>query len=90
MADCGKSLCLLMADHFLDAPNNVGLALNIDWFNPFEHIQYSIGAIYLKILNLPRGERYKIENTILVGLMPEPKRMSPFLDLLVDDLLLLW
>ena len=44
-------------------------------------------------MNLPRGERYKIENTILVGLMPgpsEPKRMSPFLELLVDDLLLLW
>ena len=46
MADCGKSL---FVDNrpFLDAPNNVGLALNIDWFNPFEHTQYSIGAIII-------------------------------------------
>ena len=78
---------------FLDAPNNVGLALNIDWFNPYEHAQYSIGAIYLTILNLPREDRYTVENTILVGLMPgpsEPKRISPFLYPLVDDLLQLW
>ena len=24
---------------FLDAPNSLGLALNIDWFNPYEHTQ---------------------------------------------------
>lgn len=22
---------------FLDVPNNIALALNIDWFNPYEH-----------------------------------------------------
>ena len=72
---------------FLDAPNNLGLALNIDWFNPYQYAQY------LTILNLPREERYKVENTILVGLMPgpsEPKRISPFLNPLVDELLQLW
>jgi len=37
---------------FLDAPNNVGLALNIDWFNPFENTQCSIGAIYLTLLRM--------------------------------------
>lgn len=50
-------------------------------------------AIYLTILNLPRDERYKIENTVLVGLIPgpsEPKRINPFLNLLVDELLHLW
>ena len=52
---------------FLDAPNNVGLALNIDWFNPYEHAQYSIGAIYLTILHLPREERYKVEILYLLG-----------------------
>ena len=46
---------------FLDAPNNAGVALNIDWFNPFEHTQYSIGAIYLTVLNLPREVRYSTE-----------------------------
>lgn len=39
---------------FLDAPNNLGIPLNIDWFNPYQHAQYSIGAICLTILNLPR------------------------------------
>ena len=50
-------------------------------------------AIYLTILNLPRDGRYKIENTVLVGLIPgpsEPKRINPFLNLLVDELLHLW
>lgn len=78
---------------FFDAPNNIGLVLNIDWLNPFEHTQDSIGAIYLTILNLRREQRYKIENTFLVGLMPgptEPKRISPFLDPLIDEPLNLW
>ena len=78
---------------FLYAPNNIRLALNIDWFNPFEHTQYSIGAIYLTILNLPREKRYNIENTVLVGLIPgpsEPKRVSPFLEPCIDELLQLW
>lgn len=75
----------------MDAPNNIALSLNIDWFNPYEHT--SIGAIYFTILNLPRTERYKIENIIVAGLIPgpnDPKRMSPFLAPVVDDLLELW
>ena len=32
---------------FLDMPNIIVFALNIDWFNPFEHKHYSIGAVYL-------------------------------------------
>ena len=34
---------------FLQAPNNLGLILNVDWFNPFEHIEYSVGVLYLVI-----------------------------------------
>ena len=34
---------------------NLLLMLNIDWFKPFEHMQYSIGVIYLVIQNLPRS-----------------------------------
>ena len=41
---------------FLDLPNNIVLALNIDWFNPYKHTQYTIGAVYLTILNLPRTQ----------------------------------
>ena len=50
---------------FLSLPNNLCLALNIDWFNPYKETQYSAGAIYLVILNLPRNERFLEENVIL-------------------------
>ena len=73
-----------------DAGNlNLCLTLNVDWFNPYEETQYSVGAIYLVVQNLPRSERFKVSNIILVGLIPgpkEPKSINPYLDLLVDDL----
>lgn len=59
--------------NFLNFPGNIVLSLNIDWFQPFTHTQYSVGALYLVVLNLPREERYKIENIILVGIIPGPK-----------------
>ena len=49
------------------------LALNVDWFEPFERGVYAVGAIYLTILNLPRSIRYKQENVVLVGIIPGPK-----------------
>ena len=58
---------------FLQFPGNILLSLNIDWFQPFTHTQYSVGALYLVVLNLPREVRYKIENTVLVGVIPGPK-----------------
>ena len=38
-----------------------------------DRVTYSIGVIYLTILNLPRKDRYKIENIILVSVIPGPK-----------------
>ena len=62
--------------------------MNLDFFQPYKHVQYSMGAIYLTILNLPR------ENTILVGLIPGPHEprhdFNTFLETLVEDLLKLW
>ena len=50
--------------------------------------------MYIVILNLPRDERFKEENLILVGLIPGPKEpklhMNSFLEHLVDDLQQLW
>lgn len=46
--------------------------LNLDFFQPYKHVQYSLGAIYMTVLNLPRSDRNKIENVILVGLIPGP------------------
>lgn len=37
---------------------NYGIMLNVDWFQPFKHTNYSVGAIYVTILNLPRAERF--------------------------------
>ena len=79
---------------FLQVPNHLGLILNIDWFNPFKHIEYSVGVLYLVIANLPRSERYKIENVIIVGMLPGPKEpkkhMNSYLKPLVDELLEFW
>ena len=68
--------------------------LNIDWFNPYKETLYSVGAIYLIVQNLPRSERFKVENIILVGLIPGPtepsKHINTYLDPLIDDLLKLY
>lgn len=59
-----------------------------------KHTIYSVGAIYVTILNLPRHMRYKVVNTILVGIVPGPREPSlhinSFLSPLVLELLQLW
>ncbi len=58
---------------FLCKPYCFGLTINLDWFRPFKHSEYSIGAIYLTIMNLPRNERNKQSNVLfLVGIIPGP------------------
>ena len=79
---------------FLSAPFNFALSLGCDWFQPFKHLTDSIGAIYMVVLNLPREERHKPENIILVGIIPgshEPKgTMNSYLCPLVDELMDFW
>lgn len=75
---------------FLSDPFTYGLMLNIDWFKPCKHIEYSIGAIYLTVMNLPRNLRFKQENVLLVGLLPGPREpkhnVNAFIDPLVQEL----
>ena len=75
---------------FLSAPYSYLLTLNVDWFQPFKHTQYSVGAIYLIIQNLPREERFKEENVLLIGVMPGPKEphlsIDPYLSPLIEEL----
>lgn len=70
------SICkdFLIKDHspFLSECNSYGLLLNIDWLQPYKHTEYSVGVIYLVILNLPRSIRFKRENVILMGVIPGP------------------
>ena len=84
-----RSLMLIENRPFLALPNNLCFALNVDWFNPFDETPYSAGVIYLIVLNLPKTEHFKIDNMILVGIMPgpqEPKNCNSFLSPMVDDL----
>jgi len=51
---------------------------------------YSVGVVYLVVLNLPRNLRYKMENIIIVGNIPGPKEpkltMNSFVGPLVKEL----
>ena len=53
-------------------PENFGILLNIDFFQPYKHVSYSVGVIYGVLINLPRNVRYKIENVIIIGIIPGP------------------
>ena len=79
---------------FLAAPHNLGYMMNIDWFSPFKHTPYSVGAVYLSIMNLPRSKRFLKENMILVGLIPGPNEpplnINSYLEPLVEELKVLW
>ena len=71
-------------------PGNLLLSLNTDWFQPFSRTKYSVGVLYLVVLNLPRDQRYKMENVILCGIIPGPKEpkltMNSYIGPLVKEL----
>ena len=79
---------------FFSNPRSLGFMLNLDWFQPFEHTTDSIGAMYLSIVNLPRQERFRKENIILLGLIPsmehEPSCVNSFLYPIVEEFKKLW
>ena len=79
---------------FLSMAYCYAFALNVDWFQPFDRHIYSVGVIYLIMLNLPRSIRYKRENVLLVGIIPGPnepsQNINSYLSPLVFDLLDLW
>ena len=81
-------------NNFLATPYSFLLTLNVDWFQPFIRTVYSTGAIYMTIQNLPREERYKHKNVILVGIIPGPKEpnlhINSYLTPLVEELKLFW
>lgn len=90
-----KSFYLWNNREFLALPRSVGLMLNVDWFQPFKHRKdISVGVLYMVVMNLPRSERFKRENVIIVGIIPalskEPLSLNTFLNPLVDELNVLW
>ncbi|CAC5417978.1 unnamed protein product [Mytilus coruscus] len=80
-------------NNFLKNKQNYGMMLNLDWFQPYEHVQYSVGVMYAVILNLPREERFKIKNVILLGIIPDMKKepsVQTFIGPLIDELKVGW
>lgn len=71
----------------------LGLMLNVDWFQPFKHVQYSVGVVYWTIVNLPRAERYLPGNVIITHILPTGKEkgvnMNNVLRASVQQLILL-
>lgn len=78
---------------FFTEEGNYGCILNVDWFQPYKHTHYSIGVLYLAFFNLPRNQRFRRENVLLIGIIPdmtvEPKT-NTFLTPLVEELKKAW
>ena len=90
-----KDFLKYKGDNFLNVPQNLAFAINVDWFQPFKRRNdRSVGVIYLVLLNLPREQRFKWENVIVAGIIPEmkkePKSLNTFLAPIVDELKALW
>jgi len=79
---------------FLSEARNLGLMLNVVWFQPYDKVKDSVGVMYLVVMNRPREKRFKQENIIITGIIlgqREPKwHINPYLGPLVSDLYDLW
>ena len=79
---------------FLEDDHAYAFIINMDWFQPYKHLTYSVGVIYLSVLNLPRSMRYQLQNICLIGIITGPREpevtVNKYLDPLVNDLLKLW
>lgn len=89
-----KDFCSEKYDNFLSVKRRYGVMLNVDFFQPFKHTTDSYGVIYLTLMNLPRSERFKKENVMIVGVIPamehEPATLNHMLRPLVDELKVFW
>ena len=73
------------------ASSNLGLLINLNWFQLFKYTQHSTGTIYVSIYNLPHIERNKPENILYLGFLLRPKevaleKINHYLFLIVDEL----
>ena len=75
---------------FFENPLSYGCSINLDWFQPYDNTQYSVGVLYMSLLNLPPEKRYKEENIIILGIIPGPtepkKHVNSFLAPIVEEL----
>ena len=58
----------------------------MDWFQPFKRRNdRPVGVIYLVLLNLPQEQRFKWENLIVAGVVPEMKKEPKSLNTFVTS-----
>ena len=99
----GNAWKMLQHEYNYFATNHeLALQYNIDWWQPHENSNKSLGVMYFAICNLPREIRYKRENLIIGGVIPsldffdgtstrtEPESLETFQDIIVDELITLW
>jgi hypothetical protein len=72
--------------------HGIVLSLNVDGVQPFDRGQRTVTPIVCMIQNLPENLRHRAEYLLLAGLIPnsEPKNLNPFMEVLVNELLVLW
>lgn len=79
---------------YLSATYTYALTLNVDWFQPYKHSIWSVGVMYISIMNLPRQKRYKRKNMVLIGVIPGPSEpthdMNSLIEPLVSELKEFW
>ncbi|EUC56296.1 transposase family Tnp2 protein, partial [Rhizoctonia solani AG-3 Rhs1AP] len=63
---------------FSSLPFGTSFTLSTDWFQPTREGNYSVGACYISLNNLPRHLRFLRENICLVLIMPGPKEPSDY------------
>jgi hypothetical protein len=80
-----KDLQKYNGSDFLNTPRNYGLMLTFDFFQPMKHRKdYSVGVLYIVLLNLPHAERFKWENVLVVG-QPRSQALDPLAPRLWKD-----
>ena len=57
---------------FRNDKRNIGVILNLDWFQPFSNCEHSIGALYLALVNL-NGELRYLKGHIILGIISGAK-----------------
>ena len=74
---------------FLSRPYSFGFMMNIDWFQPFKHTNYSVGAIYIMVvMDLSSAERFKPENSIICGIILGPKESKKYINSFLSKLVI--
>ena len=93
-----RSLKTEQGDNFFrpdKADTNLGLMVNLDWFQPYDRSIHSTGVIYATICNLLRNIQFQPKNMLILRILPGPNevglhKINHYLSLIITDLELLW